>query len=118
MNPKIYNSYVSVLNKESTSLIPDALNTQESDTQTIVVKNYNKPNGLSYRFSQKDMIGLNYTVTGPIGKGLFESESLEGTYVAFGAGTGILTFMDLVASIARSCIETFNSPGEPHIPIF
>ena len=39
---------------------------------------------------------------GPQGKGLITET--EGVYVAFAAGTGILTFMDLVAMIARKVL--------------
>ena len=39
---------------------------------------------------------------GPLGKGLITET--EGVYVAFAAGTGILTFMDLVAMFARKVL--------------
>jgi len=37
-------------------------------------------------------------VSGPFGKGLVNKE--EGTHIAFAAGTGVLSFLDLVAYIA------------------
>jgi NAD(P)H-flavin reductase len=39
-----------------------------------------------------------FEVSGPFGKGLVSKE--EGTHIAFAAGTGILSFLDLVAYIA------------------
>ena len=39
---------------------------------------------------------------GPLGKGIITET--EGVYVAFAAGTGILTFMDLVAMFARKVL--------------
>ena len=49
-----------------------------------------------------------YKVKGPIGKGLLTPNSTKGTFVAFAAGTGALTFMDLVALVARSCITQYR----------
>jgi hypothetical protein len=42
-------------------------------------------------------------LTGPIGKGLMVEEN--GVHVAFAAGTGILTFMDLIAAVARTALK-------------
>ena len=39
---------------------------------------------------------------GPLGKGLGLNPQSSGTHVAFAAGTGVLTFIDLIARIALS----------------
>ena len=64
------------------------------DIFSFTVKNYKKPFGVSMKFYE-DRINLKLEVSGPFGKGL-QVES-EGIHIAFAAGTGVLTFMDLVA---------------------
>jgi len=59
------------------------------------VKNYKQLTGVSMKFFQ-DYNKLE--VSGPFGKGL--GIRSEGIHIAFAAGTGVLTFMDLVAQIA------------------
>lgn len=48
----------------------------------------------------------NFELTGPIGKGL--GIDSEGICMAFAAGTGMLTFMDLVAAVAQHNIRVVN----------
>ena len=43
-------------------------------------------------------------MSGPLGKGLLADQE-QGLHVAFAAGTGILTFMDLVAFVARKALS-------------
>jgi hypothetical protein len=58
----------------------------------FVIKNYNQPTGLSYRINQANE---QFEVKGPMGKSL--NVQTTGLHIAFGAGTGVLPFMDLVA---------------------
>lgn len=48
-------------------------------------------------------------VSGPFGKGL--DIGSEGIHIAFAAGTGVLTFMDLVAQIALFNLGFGNFSG-------
>lgn len=72
----------------------------------FTLKNYDKSGGLSRKLFMKYQ-QFPYIVSGPYGKGL--GQQSEGIHIAFAAGTGILTFMDLVAQVARSVIETRKS---------
>lgn len=98
MNPTIYPEYVIALKngaRLNTDLVCD---TSERDYQILTAKNYNRPEGLSTKFFSEDQ-GYAYRLTGPIGLGLCPTPT--GVNVAFAAGTGVLTFMDFVAHIAR-----------------
>jgi hypothetical protein len=53
--------------------------------------------GLSKKFFDATYTNRTFEVSGPFGKGL--SPDSEGIHLAFAAGTGALTFMDLVALI-------------------
>ena len=46
----------------------------------------------------QEQIDRKLEISGPFGKGL--EVSSDGIHIAFAAGTGVLTFMDLVAQIA------------------
>jgi len=61
------------------------------------IKNYKQPKGLSFRFFEHDFKS-NFEVAGPYGKGLIENK--RGSHIAFAAGTGVFTFVDIVAHIA------------------
>lgn len=65
-------------------------------TQSFTVKNYKKADGVSMRFFEE---GEELEIEGPFGIGL--NPSFDQVYVAFAAGTGILTFMDLVERLAH-----------------
>lgn len=67
------------------------------------IKNYNQPKGLSTTFFTEMVEEQFYKVSGPFGKGL--EPAAEGTNIAFAAGTGVLTFMDYVATVARKVLE-------------
>ena len=45
-----------------------------------------------------------------MGQGLLMSED-KGIHFAWAAGTGVLTFMDLVAQIARTVLDKKNGQG-------
>jgi len=61
------------------------------------IKNYKKVTGLSFRFFD-DNNQHKFEVAGPYGKGLIQNK--RGTHVAFAAGTGVFSFIDLVAYLA------------------
>ena len=48
-----------------------------------------------------------YLITGPIGYGL--SPSPSGVHIAFAGGTGVLTFIDFVAKIARDVLKIMQA---------
>ena len=47
-------------------------------------------------------------MTGPLGKGLLLEK--EGVHIAFAAGTGVLSFIDLVAFVSKLCLEKIEKP--------
>lgn len=59
---------------------------------SFTVKNYKQKKGVSFRFFEE---GQELEIEGPYGKGLHPE--LDQVLVVFAGGTGILTFMDLVA---------------------
>ena len=48
---------------------------------------------------------------GPMGKGL--SVQSEGVHIAFAGGTGVLTFIDLVAHLALENLRLIDAEGPP-----
>lgn len=68
---------------------------EESDTVALTIKNYSV-GGLSETFYNSDR---EYTIKGPMGKGLGLNMGSRGVHYAFAAGTGVLVFVDLVARI-------------------
>lgn len=65
---------------------------------TVCIKNYNNPRGLSTKIHAEPQGDQRFEVKGPMGKGLRPKAS--GIHIAFAAGTGVLCFVDFVASIA------------------
>jgi len=61
---------------------------------SLTVKNYKQLTGVSMKFYQ-EQLDRKLEVSGPFGKGL--EVASDGIHIAFAAGTGVLTFMDLVA---------------------
>ena len=91
-------------------LAVSVLDEKPKDFCTFTIKNYDAPGGLSFRFFDRfNSLDLPYLVTGPIGKGLLHES--EGVHIAFAAGTGVLTFMDLVALVARVALSTLSKPN-------
>lgn len=107
MQPRVYRAYLEALRTDS-SLATDVLDSKPSDSCLLTVKNYDSQTGLSFRFFERNQELLPYQVTGPIGKGLITSK--KGVHIAFAAGTGVLTFMDLVALVARVALDKLPSP--------
>lgn len=97
MNPATYQEYVNAL-KKGASLSSKVFNSDDRDFQILTAKNYNRPEGLSTKFFSQ-IQDNRYQLTGPIGLGLCPTTT--GVNVAFAGGTGVLTFMDFVAHIAR-----------------
>lgn len=64
----------------------------------FTIKNYRKEGGVSCALHEAHDHSQ-FEVKGPMGKGLMPSA--KGHHVAFGAGTGVLCFVDLVAMIIR-----------------
>ena len=87
------------------------LSSEPQDQCLFTVKNYESERGLSFRFSDQDSAELPFLVTGPLGKGLLTDQE-QGLHVAFAAGTGILTFMDLVAFVARKALSQIKTAGQ------
>lgn len=88
--------------RTDSALAEHCYDSSPKDTCLFTIKDYKSAAGLSTKFFDRFAEGT-YQVKGPLGKGLLGSEG--GLHVAFAAGTGILTFMDLVAKIAKVCIE-------------
>ena len=62
---------------------------------------------MSFRpFDQPALLG-DFELMGPIGRGL--EPHLDGVNIAFAAGTGTLTFMDLVGAIAKINLKLDSS---------
>jgi NAD(P)H-flavin reductase len=74
----------------------------------FTVKNYNSESCVSEKFFRKSG-ALEFEVKGPMGKGLQVQRT--GVHVAFAAGTGVLTFMDLVAHIAATNLNMNGKLG-------
>jgi|688.fasta_scaffold173447_4 hypothetical protein len=74
----------------------------------FTVKNYRRESTVSEKFFRKTG-ELEFEVKGPMGKGLQVEKT--GVHVAFAAGTGVLTFMDLVAHIAATNLKLNEKLG-------
>jgi len=83
----------------------------EPEHLTLTVKDYSStqnPNCLSKMIHNGDN---QFSIKGPLGKGLAIPHEANGLYIAFAAGTGVLVFMDLVAHLVRKTLgQTY--PGE------
>lgn len=80
------------------------MNSETQDFTILTAKNYNRPEGLSSKFFWNEARDFAFRLSGPIGLGLNPTKT--GVNVAFGAGTGVLTFMDYVAYIARQALRS------------
>ena len=74
------------------------------------MKNYWSPSGVSKTFFFERQ---EYSVSGPFGTGLLPQEN--GVQIGFGSGTGVLTFVDFIASIARKVLDRYHTPKR-HTP--
>lgn len=99
MIPAVYSEYLRVLKTGNGSDFNDALLASADSNQIhLTIKNYKRNAGLSFRFHSQD--SSDYTVQGPMGRGL--QPNLKGLHIAFAAGTGVLCFVDLVAHLILS----------------
>ncbi|TNV83374.1 hypothetical protein FGO68_gene16314 [Halteria grandinella] len=71
----------------------------------MVIKNYGIKGGFSNFITQMNQ-DAQYEIKGLLGKGLGLSK--YGTHVAFVGGTGVLTFIDLVALLIRVNLEIID----------
>merc|ERR1712048_1314877 len=74
---------------------------QNSTNFSLTLKAYWEARGLSARLFESSMEkdGAEFMCKGPMGKSLGVKRS--GNHIAFAAGTGAITFMDLSAYVAR-----------------
>ena len=67
------------------------------------IKNYEAPTGLSTQIHSEDQNDSLYEIKGPMGHGLRPKS--EGLHMAFAAGTGVLCFVDYVASLIQDRLD-------------
>lgn len=82
-------------------LDPSLYQLKPADNFSLTLKNYPAAKGLSCRLFQSAKLNdqAEYMIKGPMGKSLGVKKS--GQHLAFAAGTGAITFMDLSAYVAR-----------------
>ena len=122
MERDVYHKYMTLLGKGLNSSmnsteskknlanidLADLLPTQDQNSMIFTVKNYRRESCVSEKFFRKSG-ALEFEVKGPMGKGLQVQRT--GVHVAFAAGTGVLTFMDLVAHIAAANLNLNGKLG-------
>ena len=67
------------------------------------IKNYQVPTGLSYEIHSANNNDSIFEIKGPMGHGLRPKP--KGLHIAFAAGTGVLCFVDFVASLIQEKLE-------------
>ena len=82
------------------SLISGEVTNQVSTT----IKTYNLDKGIARLFFKQDKKEQQFTVKGPMGRGLGLTPESDNVHIAFAAGTGVLVFIDLVARLALQMI--------------
>ena len=110
MMGKLYPEYLKALNN-GTMLPKHVTDHGDQDHRTFTIKNYDRGMSKTF-FADRNTI---YNIKGPIGKGIMTKP--EGLYVAFGAGTGVLTFMDTVAFAARIALNKVLRPRGIDAPV-
>jgi len=101
---KALESHIAVKNGENQKIYrmqPALLSTQPSTDFSLTLKVYWEAKGFSARMFESSTAndGATWMVKGPMGKSLGVQRS--GNHIAFAAGTGAITFMDLSAYVAR-----------------
>jgi hypothetical protein len=101
---KALESHIAVKNGENQKIYrmqPALLSTQPSTDFSLTLKVYWEAKGFSARMFESSTAndGATWMVKGPMGKSLGVKRS--GNHIAFAAGTGAITFMDLSAYVAR-----------------
>lgn len=82
------------LNYSLESEADDHMNTAR-ELLHLIVKEY-KPHGLVSQFAAGMALGESVYLKGPLGPGLCIDENSKGLHIAFGGGTGLVPFLDLV----------------------
>ncbi len=77
----------------------------DNDEVHLTIKNYEREDGLSYKFFNEQ--NSTYLIKGPMGKGL--GIHPQGTHIAFTGGTGVLVFLDLVAHLLRKVLGMLDA---------
>lgn len=103
MRGSTYQALLDCINQEMNA-IPDGHLEKTGGSVACTIKNYNLQNGLSHRFFDDQKREESFHITGPMGKGLLLTNQSEGLHIAFGAGTGVLVFMDLVARLVLQSV--------------
>ena len=128
MNPPVYQEYLRALRyaMDNNGQAPPDFNRElvfddaSREKMMFVIKNYNREGGVSMKFHDNDQANHEFTVKGPMGKGLMPGKG--GQHIAFAAGTGALCFVDLIAyMITRTIglvaekdnIQTVSSAASP-----
>jgi len=101
MQPEVYNSLVECLKAGDASNFAKEklLSETKSNFVNFTIKNYNQPKGVSFRPYDDPAMLSEFELQGPVGRGL--DPNMNATNIAFAAGTGTITFMDVVAALAR-----------------
>ena len=111
MRPTYYKALVKSLSEnDNQSFERHFLDSTDKPIQTFTIKNYNQILGLSSTFYNNYYGNKQFEVAGPFGKGL--GPDSEGIHVAFAAGTGVLTFMDLVALVGINNLAKRNESND------
>ena len=99
MKQPVYTNLVNSL-KNSASVNKELLTDDISDQVSITIKTYKLDKGVARLFFNQEKDGCEFTIKGPMGRGLGLTKKSKGTHFAFAAGTGVLVYIDLVARLA------------------
>lgn len=104
MRPEVYQSLIDCMNSDDLGQLVSS----KEEGLSLTVKNYDKFQGVSFRFYEQAIMQSNLEIEGPLGRGL--QPDLNGTNIAFSGGTGCLTFIQLVAAISKSVLGAQDGP--------
>ncbi|CDW73578.1 cytochrome b5-like heme steroid binding domain containing protein [Stylonychia lemnae] len=112
LSPQIYDELLRLIYeaiKNNNICQPDyEVFNKDSNELSMVVKKYKGKMKMSNLIHEQE--NLEMEVTGLMGKGLQMQKN--GLYIAFTAGTGILTFIDLIANILLQNLEYLRLPSQ------
>ena len=78
------------------------LQNYKTDDVAFTVKTYHLTKGVSRRIHLPEFKNDSFEIKGPIGKGLQITTESTGEHFAFGAGTGVLIYIDLIVRMAMT----------------
>ena len=112
MHPELYNSYLRALKPENDAQYQEfnrlLLKDKDSKMMAFCIKNYGVQTGLSYQIHSLNQNNDSfYEIKGPMGHGLRPKP--KGLHIAFAAGTGVLCFVDFVASLIQDKLALHDS---------